>query len=135
MENREYNSEKPGYLKGLRIAGWIILGVITAVFFAFIFGYFVMLLWNWLMPSLFGLATISYWQAFGIIILARLLVGGIGHNHRYNKYDHRKAKDFRRPWFGNPDFKIWRFYESFWKEEGEAAFSRYVDQKNKEQNT
>ena len=36
----------------------------------------VMLLWNWLMPAIFGLVTINFWQAAGIFILARILFSG-----------------------------------------------------------
>ena len=32
-----------------------------------------MLLWNWLMPSLFGLVTIGYLQAFGVYFISRIL--------------------------------------------------------------
>ena len=32
-------------------------------------------IWNWLMPVIFDLPEISYWQAFGIIILAWLILG------------------------------------------------------------
>ena len=32
-----------------------------------------MLLWNWLMPGLFGLVTIGYLQAFGLYVMSRLL--------------------------------------------------------------
>lgn len=32
-----------------------------------------MLLWNWLMPGLFGLATIGYFKAFGLLLLAKIL--------------------------------------------------------------
>ena len=35
----------------------------------------VMLLWNWLMPVIFGLATISFWQALGLFTLARIFFG------------------------------------------------------------
>ena len=30
-------------------------------------------LWNWLMPTMFGLITIDIWQAFGISFLSGLL--------------------------------------------------------------
>jgi len=30
-------------------------------------------LWNWLMPVLFGLKTITFWQAWGLLYLAALL--------------------------------------------------------------
>ena len=33
----------------------------------------VMLLWNWLMPTIFGLTTINIWQAGGLILLCNLL--------------------------------------------------------------
>ncbi|MBR2870047.1 MAG: hypothetical protein IKB98_01505 [Clostridia bacterium] len=32
-----------------------------------------MLLWNAIMPEIFGLGTITFWQAFGIKLLATLL--------------------------------------------------------------
>lgn len=32
-----------------------------------------MLLWNMLMPDIFGLPTLSFWQAFGLNILSALL--------------------------------------------------------------
>jgi hypothetical protein len=36
----------------------------------------VMLLWNWLVPAIFGLHAIHFGQALGLLVLARLLVGG-----------------------------------------------------------
>ena len=33
----------------------------------------VMLLWNWLVPGLFGLATIGYLKAFGLYLMSRIL--------------------------------------------------------------
>ena len=36
---------------------------------------FFMLLWNWLMPAIFGLPAIGYFKSIGIIILSRMLVG------------------------------------------------------------
>ncbi|ADO98619.1 hypothetical protein PRSM4_237 [Prochlorococcus phage P-RSM4] len=35
----------------------------------------VMLLWNWLMPGLFGLATIGYLKAFGLYLMSKILFG------------------------------------------------------------
>jgi hypothetical protein len=37
-----------------------------------------MFLWNALMPEIFGLSILSYWQAAGLVILARILFGGLG---------------------------------------------------------
>ena len=49
----------------------------------FIFGSVVMLLWNNLLPALFGISTITFWQAIGLLILSKILFGGFrgGHGH------------------------------------------------------
>ena len=39
----------------------------------------VMLLWNALMPAIFGLGAVDFFQAAGLLILSRLLLGGLGH--------------------------------------------------------
>jgi hypothetical protein len=52
-------------------------------------GFVVMGLWNWLMPALFGLKLIGYWQAVGLIILSRILFGGFrrsGGRGGYRRY-------------------------------------------------
>jgi hypothetical protein len=43
-----------------------------------VFSVVVMLLWNLLMPEIFGLASINFWQALGLLVLCRLLFGGFG---------------------------------------------------------
>jgi len=40
----------------------------------------VRLLWNWLLPPLFGWHQITFWQALGILVLCRILFGGF-HGH------------------------------------------------------
>lgn len=84
----------------------------------------VMLLWNWLMPAIFGLTVISFWQALGIFVLARILFGGFGfgkmmnpkmhhHGHHHNpmqekwmKMSPEQRKEFiekrRKFGFGHP---------------------------------
>jgi hypothetical protein len=135
----EHNTERrsnfmPGIIQKM---GWIIGGIVLAVFLAFIFGYFVMLLWNWIMPTLFGLPTIDYWMAFGIIILSRLIFGGFGHGHhqKNNHHDRFYGSKFRnrcRTQF-DPQNR-WRHYEDYWKEEGEEAFAAYIEKKKADGN-
>lgn len=43
-----------------------------------IMGFVVMLLWNNIVVSLFGLKVISYMQSMGLLILARILTGNFG---------------------------------------------------------
>jgi len=38
-----------------------------------ILGYPLMLLWNWLMPIIFGLPEITFWQAIGLNVLSTIL--------------------------------------------------------------
>ncbi|MCD7915884.1 MAG: hypothetical protein LUG96_11930 [Tannerellaceae bacterium] len=45
-------------------------------------GAITMLLWNALVPVIFGGIEITYWQAVGLLILSRLLLGGFGGFHR-----------------------------------------------------
>src|SRR3990172_3177733 len=49
-----------------------------AVLFLGLGGWVVSWLWNALLPPLFGLPVIGFWQALGILALARILFGGVG---------------------------------------------------------
>ncbi len=58
---------------------WIAPAAIAGMaVFAWIGGEVVMHLWNWLAPELFGLRTITFWQALGLLALGRILFGGCG---------------------------------------------------------
>lgn len=50
----------------LSIIGLLILAIL-------LFGGPLMILWDWLMPILFGLPEITFWQACGLQLLATLL--------------------------------------------------------------
>jgi len=41
------------------------------------FGQAVLQLWNWLMPELFGLHPLRFWQAVGLMALSWILFGGL----------------------------------------------------------
>ena len=48
------------------------------------FSVLTMVLWNALMPVIFHLPVLNFWQAAGLLILARLLFGGLRpHHHGY----------------------------------------------------
>jgi hypothetical protein len=60
-------------------------------------GWFVMLLWNWLMPDIFGLGTVDYWQAWGLLILSSILFKNIGGGSGGNgRSDRKRKKELRR---------------------------------------
>jgi hypothetical protein len=128
-------------LRVLRIIGVAIIGVCLAALFALLFGWVVMLLWNWLMPSLFGIKAITYWQAFGITILAKILFSGFhgdqGKSHHAD-HIHRKVDHRWHRWMGIDDDASYgaeagrfsheemKHYREFWKTQGEAAFTEYL---------
>ena len=39
----------------------------------------VMVLWNWVMVSIFGLPAISFWLAWGLMILCSILFKSVAH--------------------------------------------------------
>ena len=55
-------------------------GLVIAAVLAFLLGLLVMLLWNWVMPDVFGLPQITYWQGWALVLLAHILfkTGGNG---------------------------------------------------------
>lgn len=92
MRHHKGNRKRPH--KGVKIVLMVIGGIFLALLFGFLFGYFVMLLWNWLMPNIFGLTEITYWQAVGIVILARLIFGSIGLSDDSKDKKKGKCKDW-----------------------------------------
>ena len=75
--------DKPPFFKGVHIAGRVVLGIAAAAVFALVFGVLVMLLWNWLMPAIFGLGAITFWQAWGLVVLSHILFKSHAHSpHR-----------------------------------------------------
>ncbi|MEW2920852.1 hypothetical protein AB1A65_05235 [Muricauda sp. ANG21] len=112
--------------KVVKIIAMVIFGI--AVFL--LANYVLMWLWNWLMPDLFGLSTITYWQALGIFVIAKLLFGfgGGGSGKNSGKSRHKKKfKTVHRCSTMRRDFEEWKHYDQFWKEEGEEAYKNYVE--------
>jgi hypothetical protein len=63
------------------IARKIAIGI--AFFLAFLLflavgGVVVQLLWNWLVPGLFNVRAVTFWEALGLLALCRILFGGFG---------------------------------------------------------
>ena len=78
----------------------------------------VMELWNWLMPAIFGLGVITFWQALGILILSKILFGGFrggrggccGHRHGGHHYWKHK---FKHKWQNMSEEERTRWEEKF----------------------
>ena len=76
----------------------ILIGIgfgILGIGLLFLFGWVVMLLWNWLMPDIFGLKRLTYWQAWGLLILSHILFKGFGSGHSSVRSDRKRRKHLR----------------------------------------
>jgi len=111
------------------IIGTVIFIAILAVIFITLFGYVLMYLWNWLMPLIFGLPIITFWQALGICLLSKILFGGFGGDRSSKKEGKCDSRSSKRK-SSTSDFSKWKHYDSFWQEEGEKAYANYINRKN-----
>ena len=79
--------KKYWFWKALKISVLILLAISA-------FGYVTMYLWNWLMPAIFGLRTITFVQALGLVILSKVLFGGF-HRHGGGRRGWRRGMEER----------------------------------------
>lgn len=82
------------------------------IVFAGLFGLLVMVLWNWLMPCLLGLPAINYWQAVGLLLLCKILFGGIGGGHHGHGHGHCGGNKLRQRWESMTPEERERFVEA-----------------------
>lgn len=100
--------------------------IIIAVILIFIFGLAVMWLWNGLLPRLFGVKLIGYWQGLGLVILARLLFGSFGFGFGHHRLSHHFPRH-RRIAHGN-----WADYNDWWQADGQQAFDAFLARKSQQ---
>ena len=77
----------------------ILLGILFAVgglALLALFGWIVMLLWNWLMPEIFSLGKVNYWQAWGLMILSWILFKGISFGDSSGSTERKRKRELRR---------------------------------------
>lgn len=141
----EHHSHTPGngWRKAARISRWVALGIVLAVVFAFVLGFLVKWLWNTIMPPVFGITEISYWQAVGLLVLAKIFFGGgpSGHGrpHPFKKWHKRKdmftgSSDVQPPVSDIPEEQH-DMYEQYWRTHGKVAFEAYVKELNEQDET
>jgi hypothetical protein len=61
-----------------RLIVWVPVVILAFVLFVALGGEIVRFLWNALLPPLFGVPPITFWQALGVLVLSRILFGGFG---------------------------------------------------------
>jgi hypothetical protein len=58
--------------------GKCILGAIAIAALVFGLTWVTMLLWNWLMPMIFNLTMLTFWQTMGLLVLSKIIFSGFG---------------------------------------------------------
>ncbi|WP_179018431.1 hypothetical protein [Winogradskyella forsetii] len=108
------------------IIGMILFGALFITGLAILFGFVIMWLWNWLMPMIFGLTTLTFWESVGIFILLKILLGGCG---GFGGKDKKRSKSSKCDHNAKGEFSKWKHYDDFWKEEGNQAYEAYINRK------
>ncbi|GHU21337.1 hypothetical protein FACS1894172_14620 [Spirochaetia bacterium] len=94
------------------------LGGLCLVAIAAIFGTVTMYLWNALLPSIFGLPTISWGQAVGLLVLCRVLFGGIVGGLGHLGGGHERIGAFQGRWNAMSDEQRQHLAEEIQKRHG-----------------
>lgn len=130
-----------------------IIGILVLIVgVVFILGTLFMTLWNWVMPAVFGINEITFLQGFALIILSKILLGGVeankgdsaSSNRTYTRYgpvtvkrnieenteasvvEEQQSLDTREVLLETETAD--ELYEKWWSEEGEAYFDEYLTQ-------
>jgi len=83
-------------MKGHCVVRGLKIVVLVTLFIAGV-SFLVMHLWNWLIPSLAGWRAISFIEAMGLLVLARILFGGFHGRHGCGgHWRHRMAERWEK---------------------------------------
>jgi len=66
-------------MKRFRVFKILGFAALTAVAIS-AFGFVVMSLWNWVVPAVTGLHSVTWLQAMALLVLSRILFGGLRHH-------------------------------------------------------
>ena len=120
-------SDDPKIRKAQKFGLWTVVGLAGAVAFGLVFGFLIQYLWNATLAEMFGFPALSFWQAIGLFILAKLFFGfGTGGNNASQK--RKKRRDDQEPHVeieDVPDFADDETFKKFWREEGRESYEAY----------
>jgi hypothetical protein len=120
-------SEDPKERKVQKIALWTVVGLAGAIVFGLLFGLLIQFLWNATLTEMFDLPALSFWQAVGLFILAKLFFGfGAGSSGSSRK--RKKPRADRQPSADAADVSTLaddETFKKFWQEEGKASYEAF----------
>ena len=104
--------------RGEKYAFYALMGTAAIIVFGSLFGLLVQFLWNATLVPLAGAGEISFWQAIGILILAKLFFGfGSGSSPKKPKGARKMRKDI--------DLLKQKEFREYWDREGRDAYESF----------
>jgi hypothetical protein len=121
-------SDNPKERRAQKIALWTVAGLAGTVVFGLLFGFLIQFLWNATLAEMFDIPKLSFWQAIGLFVLAKLFfgfgAGGSGSNRRRR----RKRRAHREPDMESENVTELaddETFKRFWQEEGKASYESF----------
>ena len=104
------------------LASRILLGLALAILLGLLLGLIIEVLWNNTIATAFGTGTISFWQAVGLFILAKLFFGfggGRGGSRRRRHWHKKEQED------SVADLTDDETFRRYWDQEGRKAYEAF----------
>src|SRR5688572_11557659 len=119
METQNQFNMRRFWIRKALLIPFIIAGAVL------LFGGVVMLLWNAILPGVVGVSTITFWQALGILLLAKILFGGFrgGWGGRA-----RRGMYWKQKWMSMSEAERAKFKEEWTKRCGRGAWRMKEEQ-------
>ncbi|HTQ85788.1 MAG TPA: hypothetical protein VMI93_06225 [Candidatus Solibacter sp.] len=96
---KRWSERSRGARIGLMAAAFVVLAPALLA----LFGAGTMWLWNWLMPAIFKLPTIGFWQAVGLLLLSHILFkGGYARRAGRSSWQRSRIREQMREAGGDP---------------------------------
>ena len=106
--------------KGEKYAFYALMAAAAVIVFGTLFGLLVQFLWNATLVELLGAGEISFWQAIGVLVLAKLFFGfgNTGSSSGKSKKKKGQASD-------DDGLMKEQAFRDYWEREGKEAFEAY----------
>ncbi|NKB33205.1 MAG: hypothetical protein GKR91_08910 [Pseudomonadales bacterium] len=120
----------PEIKKALK-AGKFLLIAIGIVLLAILLGFLIQFLWNQTIAVIFGIPTISYWQAVGLFILSKFFFGfGGGSSNKQRSHKRKHKGELAAQDSNEPDPTSDSSFQEYWEQEGKEAYDAYLTTRN-----
>ncbi|OLD82093.1 MAG: hypothetical protein AUI33_00435 [Ignavibacteria bacterium 13_1_40CM_2_61_4] len=117
---------KPWWI--FRIGKFIAILIVASL----VLGLAVMVLWNAMVPALFGGPSLTFWQAVGLLVLSHLLLRGWGPWRHGNGWRHERWKSrFEEKLASMTPEEREKFREEYWRRCG----PRWADEPDRKEQT